>query len=91
MVRRVEDLVDALGGEVLVVLLVDLHHRRRAAAREALGRAQRDLAVGRGLARADAELLLAVPEDVARTPERAGQGVAYPDLVLADRVLVEEL
>lgn len=89
MVRRV-DLVDALGGEVLEVLPVDLEHRSRAAARQALGCAQRDPPVGSGLPGADAELLLALPENVARTPKRAGEGLAYPDLVLADRVLVEE-
>src|SRR5690606_37623676 len=76
--------------EVLVVVLVDLHHRRGAAAREALGGAQRDLAVRRRLARLDAETLLAIREQVARTAERAGQGAADPDLVLADLLLVEE-
>ena len=73
-----------------MVVLVDLHHRRGAAAGEALGGAERDLAVRRGLADVDAEALLAVLDDVVRAAERAGEGAADPDLVLADRLLVEE-
>src|SRR5262245_40985105 len=52
--------------EVLVVVEADLHARSGAARREALDAAQREAPVRRGLAVADAELLLEVTEQPVR-------------------------
>src|SRR5436309_9619184 len=88
--NAVENSIDLGWGEVLVILLVDLHHRSGAAGSEALGRAQSDHAVAGGLARVNAEPLLAVGEDCLRSPKRARKRFADPHLVTADRRGVKE-
>jgi hypothetical protein len=79
-----------LGRQVLVIRLVDLHHRRRAAGGQALGGAQRDLAVLRGFAHVHAEALLAVLDQIFGAAQGARQRVANPDLMLARLLLVEQ-
>src|SRR5215831_14099518 len=59
--------------EVLVVVEAHLHARAAAAGGEALDAAQREAAVRRGLAVADLELLLQVPEQPVGAHQRARQ------------------
>src|SRR5262252_8101560 len=70
--------------QVLVVVEAHLHARAAAARREALDAAQREPAIGRGLAVADAELVLEVPEQPVRTHQRARQRHADLKMVPAD-------
>src|SRR5262245_26273908 len=88
--QAVEDAIDLGNRQVLVIRLVDLHHRRGAARSQALRGAQRDAAVLGGLTRVTAQSLLAVAEDLLRAAEGAGQRAANPDLVFADGLLVEQ-
>src|SRR4051812_11052677 len=88
--QAVEDAIDLLGRQVLVIALVDLHHRGGAASGQALGGAQRDASVFGGFTDVDAETLLAVLDQIFGAAKRTRQRVANPHLVLAGLLLVEQ-
>src|SRR4051812_32822062 len=90
LLEAVEDRVHLRERQILVIGLVDLDHGGGAAAGEALGGLQGHLAVTRGLAGLDAEPLLAVLEHLARAAQSARQRATRPQLVFADRMLVEQ-
>ena len=71
-------------------IVVHHHDRGRATARQTFNELDRELAVRGGLTRMDAKLLLAVLEDALGAAQRARQRAADPQLVLTDRLLVEE-
>src|SRR5262249_32301133 len=78
----------ALAVEVLVVVVVPLHHRRGAARCQTLDLVERELAVGRGAAEPDAEALLDRLHDVVGAPQHARHVGADLQVVLPDRLLV---
>src|SRR3954454_6747412 len=85
------DLGHRLGPNVLPVAVVDRDDCGVATAAETLDGAQRDLAVGGGLAGADAELRLEGLDDLLRPAERAGEVRAHLDRVPPDRLEVEHV
>src|SRR5204863_2557905 len=85
------DLGDRLGSDVLAVAVVDCNDGRVAAAAETFDRAERDLAVGRRLPGADAELRLERLDDLLRPAERAGEVRADVDRVAPDRLEMEHV
>src|SRR3984957_835350 len=86
----VQDLVDALGDEVLVIHVVDHQHRRVVACRKAFFLAlQVDASVGRALAGLDAELLLDPLDDGVRPAQHARDVGAHRDVMAADRLGLE--
>src|SRR5215216_1076388 len=88
--QAVEDAIDFLGRQVLVVALVDLHHRGGAAGGEAFGGAQRDAPVFRRFTDVDAEALLAMLDQIFGAAQGTAERVADPHLMLAGLFLVEE-
>src|SRR5262245_18869793 len=72
----VEDPLQLLRIEVLVEVVVDLHHRRVRAAAEALNLDQREQADLDGLLEADAEFLLAGLGHLVGAAQPAGRGAA---------------
>src|SRR5688500_9459928 len=80
----VEHRVELLRGEALVELVVDLHHRRVAAAGGALGLLERPAAVLAGLVRVAAEALLEVLLDRLAAHQIARERAAHPHDVLRD-------
>src|SRR5205809_3614247 len=89
--QLLHDREHVVGLHVRAVVMVDRDDRRPAAAAETLDRPQRDLAVARGLARADAELLLEALEHLLSTDESARDVRANLDHVPADRREVEHV
>ena len=85
-----DELVDRLRRQVLVVALVDLHHRRGAAGGQALGGAQSDAPVFGGLAYVNTEAFLAVLDQVFGAAESARQCATHPHLVLPRLLLIEQ-
>src|SRR6185369_16545967 len=75
--KAVEEAVRLLRREVLVVVVVHLEHRRRAARAEALDAHERELPVGGRLAAMDAELPLEMPHQLVGAPEHARQRRAH--------------
>src|SRR5690606_2094800 len=89
-VQRIEDLIDLLRREVLVVDVIDHHHRRADARGETLLLAlQIEAAVGRALAGLDAELALDVRDDLVRAAQHARDIRADRDLVPSNRLRLE--
>src|SRR5262245_5998974 len=80
----VDDPVERLDREVLVELVVDLHHRRLAAGGQALGGLERELAVLAGLVQAASEALLQVPLQLPPAPQVTRQRATDPDHVRSD-------
>ena len=78
-----DDLVDLDGGEIVVEVVVDLHGGGPAAGADALDFFQRKGAVGSDSFMADAELGLAVIEDLVATAQHAGDVGADLQVVLA--------
>src|SRR3989304_6052030 len=85
----VEDPVDRLDRQVLVVLVVDLHHRRRAAGAQALHLRQGELPVRGRLPGPDAELLRYVLDQMLRPEEGARDVPADLHVVLSHGLPVE--
>src|SRR5690606_31683447 len=86
----VENRVDLRGRQVLVINVVDHHHRRAAACREALFLdLDVELAVRRRLPGLDAEPLLDVRENVVAAAQHAGDVRAHRDAVPADGLRLE--
>ena len=56
--QAVEYFADLLFGQILVVIVIHLHHRRRAARGEAFHFRKREPAIRRGLTAVDAQFLL---------------------------------
>src|SRR2546426_6191181 len=86
-----EDPVDLAGREVAVEVLVDHQSRSRIAGSEARVRKQREAAVLRGLAEADAELLADGPADSLVAHDPATDAVADEDHVPPHRLAVDEV
>src|SRR5678815_2206011 len=82
----VEDPLQFLRIEVLVEVVVDLHHRRVRAAAETLDLDQREQAVLGGLLEADAELLLAGLGHLVCPAQPAWRGAADLQVILPDRL-----
>lgn len=72
-------------------LLVHLHHGTCAARGQALGGAERNLAIRRGLPSVDAELLFAVVQKRIAAAKRAAERATNPHLVLTDGLAVEQV
>ncbi|GJE72328.1 hypothetical protein CHKEEEPN_3882 [Methylorubrum podarium] len=81
----VHELVEALGVEILVIVLIDLHHRRVAAGAEALDLEPGEIAVGRDLARG-AEAIVERGLQLLRPAAIAGHGAADLDPEPANRL-----
>src|SRR4029450_1920982 len=73
----VQDRVDLLRRQVQEVILAADHHRSVGARREALFLDERERAVGRGLARLDAQPLLDVVQDLVPAAQHAGDVRAH--------------
>src|SRR5271168_3105732 len=74
----VQDLIDAVGREVLVIDMIHHHHGRVVARGEALFLAlEVNAAVRSALPRLDAELFLAARDDLVRAAQHAGDVGAY--------------
>ena len=84
----VEQLVEVLGAQVLVVQLVDLHHRRVAAGAQALDLQPAEHPVVAHLAHG-ADTPLQHGFDIVRSGQHAGRRAAQLDEVAADRLEVE--
>src|SRR5687768_10935118 len=92
MAASLERLEQAIHGRLVEVLvegaLVDLEHGGGAAGGQALDLLEREAAVRRGLADADAELPLEVRDDALGAHDRAGERAAHLEHVTADRLEV---
>src|SRR6266571_7262905 len=81
-----DELIDLLRRQVVVVPVVEPHHRRVLACTQALDLLEAEQPVRRHLVRPlDADLLLHVVDDLVRAADHAAQVGADVDTVLADR------
>src|SRR5919201_1913845 len=86
-----DERVDLLRRQVVVVAVVQPHHRRVLARSEALDLLIAEKPVGGDLVRAlDADRALHVRDDLVRAPQRAAEVRADVQAVLADRIEVEQ-
>ena len=78
----VEDLAEALSGQVLVIVLADLRHRRIRASAQTFDLFPREFAVGGDLMRLGGDLVLADRDQILGAADHAGRGAA--DLNMRD-------
>src|SRR5436190_6284426 len=83
--------VDRVGRQVVVVTVVEPHHRRELASAEALDLFEAEESIRRHLVRApDSDRLLDVVDDLARAAQRAAEVRAHIEAVLAHWIEVKQ-
>src|SRR5579883_1614739 len=90
LLQLIEYLIELLRGEMLVKDVIDHHHGRAGAGREALLLAlEEDAPVGRALVELDAELALRMSHEILRAVQHAGDVGADADVVAPAGVRLE--
>ena len=84
----VENLLDLLFGQVFIVVVVHLHHRRGAAGGQTFHFGQRESAIRGGLSAFDAKFLLEKRRHFLGAAQRAGKRAANLNMMAPDRLHV---